>query len=121
MDFGLSLSFQRHEYIFTLMEVNKVGRQGSRDKEEERDTKTEQPGETEAKLVKSNEERGRLILGLRLSRKRLHFLFRGHGGVVTKWGFQGTQLADNQWHTLVLTISGHHVSLTVDCRSPLEM
>uniref|UniRef100_A0A3Q3W5M0 Thrombospondin-like N-terminal domain-containing protein n=1 Tax=Mola mola TaxID=94237 RepID=A0A3Q3W5M0_MOLML len=74
----------------------------------------------EASRVKSA-ERGRLLLGLRLSRERLHFLFRSHGGVIEKWRFQGTRLADNQWHTLVLAIDSHRVSLTVDCRSPLEI
>lgn len=71
--------------------------------------------------VKSNEQHGRIILGLRFSRKRLHFLFRGHGGVVERRGFRSSQLADNQWHTLVLAIGSHHVRLTVDCRPPLEM
>lgn len=71
--------------------------------------------------VKSNEERGRIILGLRFSRKCLHFLFKGHGGVLEHWVFRGTRLADNQWHTLVLTVGSQHVRLTVDCNSPLEM
>lgn len=71
--------------------------------------------------VKSNDEHGRTILGLRFSRKYLHFLFKGHGGVMEHWVFRGARLADNQWHTLVLTVSGQHVRLTVDCNSPLEM
>uniref|UniRef100_A0A3B4UN02 Thrombospondin type laminin G domain and EAR repeats n=1 Tax=Seriola dumerili TaxID=41447 RepID=A0A3B4UN02_SERDU len=74
----------------------------------------------EEKQGKSNEEHGRIILGLRFSRKYLHFLFKGHGGVVEHWVFRGTQLADNQWHTLVLTI-GSRVRLTVDCNSPVEI
>lgn len=74
----------------------------------------------EEKHSKNNEERGRIILGLRFSRKYLHFLFKGHGGVVEHWVFRGTQLADNQWHTLVLTV-GSGVRLTVDCNSPVEM
>uniref|UniRef100_A0A3Q3G0R4 Thrombospondin-type laminin G domain and EAR repeats a n=1 Tax=Labrus bergylta TaxID=56723 RepID=A0A3Q3G0R4_9LABR len=68
-----------------------------------------------------NVEHGRIILGLRLSRKRLHFLYRGHGGVTEHWVFGGARLADNQWHTLVLAVSRQHVRLTVDCNSPLEM
>lgn len=103
------------------MDPNKVEKRGLGKKEEERNTEREQHGETEVRRVKSSEERGRLILGLRLSRKRLHFLFRGHGGVIENWGFRGTRLADNQWHTLVLAIGSHRVSLTVDCRSPVEM
>uniref|UniRef100_A0A3Q3CKX5 Thrombospondin-type laminin G domain and EAR repeats a n=1 Tax=Haplochromis burtoni TaxID=8153 RepID=A0A3Q3CKX5_HAPBU len=64
---------------------------------------------------------GRLILGLKFSGKRLHFLYKGHRGVVEHWVFRGTQLADSQWHTLVLAIGSHHVKLTVDCSSPVEI
>lgn len=70
---------------------------------------------------KSKEEHGGIILGLRFSRKRLHFLFKGHGGVVEHWVFRGTRLADNRWHTLVLTVGSRHVKLTVDCTSPIQM
>ena len=87
-----------------------------RETENEKETRTKERDEQGEK----DKER-RLILGLRLSRKRLHFLFRGHRGVVEHWGFRGARLADNQWHTLVLTIDSHNVRLTVDCRSPLEM
>uniref|UniRef100_I3IYH1 Thrombospondin type laminin G domain and EAR repeats n=1 Tax=Oreochromis niloticus TaxID=8128 RepID=I3IYH1_ORENI len=55
-----------------------------------------------------NGEHGRLILGLKFSGKRLHFLYKGHGGVVEHWVFRGTQLADSQWHTLVLAVGSHH-------------
>uniref|UniRef100_A0A671TUE0 Thrombospondin type laminin G domain and EAR repeats n=1 Tax=Sparus aurata TaxID=8175 RepID=A0A671TUE0_SPAAU len=72
-------------------------------------------------LMEPKKERGRIILGLRLSRKRLHFLFQGHGGVVEHWGFRGARLADNQWHTLVLVVDSRQVRLTVDCSLPLEM
>uniref|UniRef100_A0A3Q4I623 Thrombospondin-type laminin G domain and EAR repeats a n=1 Tax=Neolamprologus brichardi TaxID=32507 RepID=A0A3Q4I623_NEOBR len=61
-----------------------------------------------------------LKLGLKFSGKRLHFLYKGHRGVVEHWEFRGTQLADSQWHTLVLAIGSHHVKLTVDCSSPVE-
>lgn len=73
------------------------------------------------KEEKDNKEYGHLILGLRISRKRLHFLFRGHQGAIENWIFRGARLADNQWHTLVLAVGSHRVSLTVDCRIPLEM
>lgn len=113
--------FQRNEYIFTLMEPKKGEKRGVGRKAKERNTERHQRGAREVKRVKNNEEHRRLILGLRLSRKHLHFLFGGHEGVTENWRFEGTQLADNQWHTLVLTIGSHHASLTVDCRSPLEM
>lgn len=73
------------------------------------------------KQDKSNEERGRIILGLRFSRKSLHFLFKGHRGRVEHWVFRGTKLADNKWHTVVLNIAGEYARLTVDCDVPLEM
>lgn len=76
--------------------------------------------EREKKKIKNNEGGGRIILGLRLSRNRLHFVFKGHGGVIENWVFRGT-LADNQWHTLVLAIGSQHVRLTVDCNSPQDM
>ncbi|TNM95279.1 hypothetical protein fugu_016362 [Takifugu bimaculatus] len=66
-------------------------------------------------------EREKLILGLRLSRNRLHFLYRSDGGAVENCKFQSTRLDDNQWHTLVLVIDSHRVSLTVDCGAPLEI
>lgn len=123
-------AFQRNEYIFSLMEPKKVEKRGSGETEDgnnkgnilERNEERKQHGEKEKeRQVNRNKERGQIILGLRFSRKRLHFLFRGHGGVVEHWGFRGAPLADNQWHTLVLAISNHHVRLTVDCSSPLEM
>uniref|UniRef100_A0A672Z8Y8 Thrombospondin-type laminin G domain and EAR repeats a n=1 Tax=Sphaeramia orbicularis TaxID=375764 RepID=A0A672Z8Y8_9TELE len=67
------------------------------------------------------EEHGRIILGLRFSRNRLHFLFKGHAGVVEHWVFRGTGLTDNRWHTLVLAVNSRHVRLTVDCNAPMEM
>lgn len=94
-------------------------KRGTLDTTEERQ---QQQGQSETERpVLATEERGRIALGLRLAGKRLHFLFRGRGGVVEHWGFRGTQLADNQWHTLVLAVAGGRVRLTVDCRSPLEM
>ncbi|XP_031166167.1 thrombospondin-type laminin G domain and EAR repeat-containing protein-like [Sander lucioperca] len=128
-----SIAPRRNEYIFSLMEPKKVEKKRVEEKEEQRDkgnilqrnkergvSGEEQHGERERR-VKSNEERGRVILGLRLSRKRLHFLFRSHRGVVERWVFRGDRLADNQWHTLVLVVGSHHVRLTVDCSSPLEI
>ncbi|KAF7661267.1 hypothetical protein LDENG_00265560 [Lucifuga dentata] len=36
--------------------------------------------------LRGNEEHRRLMLGLRLSKNRLHFHFKGHTGVVEQWG-----------------------------------
>ncbi|XP_071354272.1 thrombospondin-type laminin G domain and EAR repeat-containing protein-like [Trachinotus anak] len=123
----------RNEFIFSLMEPKTVEKRAVEEKENDKGdilesnkekvvSGEEQDGEEKKKKrqSKSNEERGQIILGLRFSRKYLHFLFKGHGGVVEHWVFRGNQLADNQWHTLVLTI-GSHVKLTVDCDPPVEI
>ncbi|GLD69348.1 thrombospondin-type laminin G domain and EAR repeat-containing protein-like isoform X1 [Lates japonicus] len=115
---------KRNEYIFSLMEP-KTGEKGDiLDSNKNRGISGEEDQGEERKKerrVKSNDEHGRIILGLRFSGKCLHFLFKGHGGVVEHWVFRGARLADNQWHTLVLTVGGQHVRLTVDCNSPLEI
>ncbi|XP_053191834.1 thrombospondin-type laminin G domain and EAR repeat-containing protein-like [Scomber japonicus] len=119
---------KKNEYIFSLMEAKKEEKRAMEEKEEEddegnifeRNKERTVSEEQEKKQVKNNEGGGRIILGLRLSRKRLHFVFKGHGGVIENWVFRGT-LADNQWHTLVLAVGGQHVRLTVDCNSPQEI
>lgn len=118
---------QRNEYIFTIVEPGHVKKseednKGDILKRKERDiTAQEKDGKKKESRNKSNEEHGGIILGLRFSRKCLHFLFKGQGGAVEHWVFRGTRLADNLWHTLVLTVNGQHVKLTVDCSSPLQM
>ncbi|XP_026161813.1 thrombospondin-type laminin G domain and EAR repeat-containing protein-like isoform X2 [Mastacembelus armatus] len=127
-------ALKRNEYIFSLMEPKKEEKRAVQEKEEEnvqgnmlksskqRNISGEgQDGEKKERQVQSNEERGRIILGLRISKKRLHFLFKGHRGAVEHWVFRNTRLADNQWHTVVLTISSQHARLTVDCAPPLEI
>ncbi|KAK9534348.1 hypothetical protein VZT92_009394 [Zoarces viviparus] len=130
-----SIDPKRNEYIFSLMEPKQVGKRGVGEEEEGNDKgyileknkertvgEEQRHGEREKKRrVESNEERRRVILGLRFSKKRLHFLFRGHGGVVERWVFRGAGLDDNQWHTLVLGVGSHHVRLTVDCSTPLKI
>ncbi|XP_029349737.1 thrombospondin-type laminin G domain and EAR repeat-containing protein-like [Echeneis naucrates] len=120
----------RNEYIFSLMVPKSVEKRAEEKSDRnyngdnlESNEKMGISGEEqkgEQKKVKLDEERGRIILGLKFSRKCLHFLFKGHGEVVEHCLFRGTQLADNQWHTLVLTV-GNHVKLTVDCNSPVEI
>ncbi|XP_029900579.1 thrombospondin-type laminin G domain and EAR repeat-containing protein-like [Myripristis murdjan] len=119
---------KRNEYIFSVLEERK---EENGTVEEEKDEGThlerdingeEQVGEREEHTqVKRDGGGGRVVLGLRLSRNRLHLVFKRHGGFVQHWVFRGIRLVDNQWHTLVLTISGRHARLTVDCSSPLEM
>ena len=63
------------------------------------------------------EEGDRLLMGLLVSEERVNFLV-GAGG--RRLNFKGIRLADGHWHTLVLAVSGHYASLTVDCGLPLD-
>lgn len=35
--------------------------------------------------------------------------------------FKRIRLTDNNWHSIVLAVSGHHATLTLDCGIPLEL
>ncbi|KAL2088154.1 hypothetical protein ACEWY4_016982 [Coilia grayii] len=61
-----------------------------------------------------------LLLGLKFSRDRLHFLYQG-SEVRERLTFRRVQLGDGHWHTLVFALSGQHATLTVDCGTPLEL
>ncbi|XP_061599449.1 thrombospondin-type laminin G domain and EAR repeat-containing protein-like [Cololabis saira] len=101
---------KRNEYIFSLLEPKNQDK-SSLDEEQL----------MEKKQVKSKEEAGRIILGLKVAQKGLHFTFKGHGETVENRVFRDMRLADNRWHTLVLAVGRHHARLTVDCNSPLEI
>lgn len=63
-----------------------------------------------------------LLLGLRVSESRLHFVTTPPGvGGRSRMSFKGIVLDDNRWHTLVLAVTGQYATLTVDCGLPLEM
>lgn len=63
-----------------------------------------------------------LLLGLRVSENRLHFLVTPPGaGGRSRLSFKDVGLDDNHWHTLVLAVTGPHATLTVDCGLPLEL
>ncbi|KAK1166269.1 thrombospondin-type laminin G domain and EAR repeat-containing protein [Acipenser oxyrinchus oxyrinchus] len=66
------------------------------------------------------EDSNKLLLGLRYSQDKLHFLFWNYGDRdhIT---FRSVKLADNRWHTLILAVSGVYASLTVDCGIPVEL
>ncbi|KAJ8004417.1 hypothetical protein DPEC_G00135500 [Dallia pectoralis] len=66
------------------------------------------------------EDSDRLLIGLRVSPERLHFLFGGPSGR-KRITFRAVQLADNSWHTLVLAVTGHYATLTVDCGMSVEL
>uniref|UniRef100_A0AAY4B9Z8 Thrombospondin-like N-terminal domain-containing protein n=1 Tax=Denticeps clupeoides TaxID=299321 RepID=A0AAY4B9Z8_9TELE len=78
---------------------------------------TQADGEYVFTLV--NERTGRMLLGLRVSQGDLHFLFRD-GQARRRVTFAGVELADRRWHTLVLAVSGHFSTLTLDCGMPLD-
>lgn len=65
-----------------------------------------------------------LLLGLRYSPTRLHFLFLREdaaGAWQTRVSFRSPALMDSQWHTLVLAVSEDSFSLTMDCGVPMDM
>ncbi|XP_076602497.1 thrombospondin-type laminin G domain and EAR repeat-containing protein-like isoform X3 [Chaetodon auriga] len=63
-----------------------------------------------------------LLLGLRVSENRLHFLVTTTGvGGRRRMSFKDVGLDDNRWHTVILAITGPYVTLTVDCGLPLEL
>ncbi|XP_054652149.1 thrombospondin-type laminin G domain and EAR repeat-containing protein-like isoform X2 [Dunckerocampus dactyliophorus] len=107
---------EKSEYIFSLMEPKRAERGSEGDKSRKG---TILRKNTEVDVTRA--EHRHLILGLRLSRSRLHLLFKGQRGVIQQSVFRGTRLTDNRWHTLVVSVGGGHVRLTVDCSSPWEM
>uniref|UniRef100_A0A3B5BMP3 Thrombospondin-type laminin G domain and EAR repeats b n=1 Tax=Stegastes partitus TaxID=144197 RepID=A0A3B5BMP3_9TELE len=67
------------------------------------------------------EESDSLLLGLRVSKNRLHFVTTPPG--VSRRGrqsFKDVGLDDNRWHTIILAVSGPYATLTVDCGLPLD-
>ena len=64
----------------------------------------------------------RLLLALRVSRDRLHFLFTRPGSERrSRVSFRGLGLDDDRWHTLTLAATGHYFTATLDCGPALEM
>ncbi|KAL3970384.1 solute carrier family 41 [Sarotherodon galilaeus] len=63
-----------------------------------------------------------LLLGLRVSENRLHFLTTSPGpGGRSRMTFKDVGLDNNHWHTVVLAVTGSYATLTVDCGLPLEL
>ncbi|XP_076871417.1 thrombospondin-type laminin G domain and EAR repeat-containing protein isoform X2 [Brachyhypopomus gauderio] len=65
-------------------------------------------------------EEGYLLLALRVSADRLQLLV-GAPHAHQRLTFRGVRLADGHWHSLVLSVSGHHATLTIDCGIPLKL
>ncbi|KAM5153147.1 thrombospondin-type laminin G domain and EAR repeat-containing protein isoform 2-T2 [Mantella aurantiaca] len=82
------------------------------------------PKKNEYLFTMITEESRHVLLGLRYSENKLHFLFGNTEHPVewqTKVTFRGISLADDRWHTLVLAVSGTSVTLTIDCSIPTEI
>ncbi|XP_067229307.1 thrombospondin-type laminin G domain and EAR repeat-containing protein isoform X2 [Chanodichthys erythropterus] len=71
-------------------------------------------------LAVVREDDNQLLLGLRFSKDKVHLIYRGSMGR-ERLSFKRIHLADNHWHSMVLAISGHHATLTLDCGIPLEL
>uniref|UniRef100_A0A673AP45 Thrombospondin type laminin G domain and EAR repeats n=1 Tax=Sphaeramia orbicularis TaxID=375764 RepID=A0A673AP45_9TELE len=62
-----------------------------------------------------------LLLGLRLSENRLHFLFiHPAAGGRSRLSFKDVRLDDNRWHTVILAVTGPFATLTIDCGVSLD-
>ncbi|XP_073502644.1 thrombospondin-type laminin G domain and EAR repeat-containing protein [Phyllobates terribilis] len=82
------------------------------------------PKKNEYPFTVITEGRGHILLGLRYSENKLHFLFwnvENSQEWQTKVTFRGISLADDRWHTFVLAVSGISVSLSIDCSIPVEI
>ncbi|XP_069841332.1 thrombospondin-type laminin G domain and EAR repeat-containing protein [Dendropsophus ebraccatus] len=82
------------------------------------------PKKNEYLFTMKAEGKGNVLLGLRYSENKLHFLFWNVADSQewqTKVTFRGVSLADDRWHTFVLAVSGISVSLSVDCSIPIEV
>lgn len=66
------------------------------------------------------EDVNQLLLGLRFSKDKVHLLYQGSTGR-ERVSFKRIGLADDHWHSIVISISGHHATLTLDCGIPLEL
>ncbi|XP_019727911.1 thrombospondin-type laminin G domain and EAR repeat-containing protein isoform X1 [Hippocampus comes] len=116
------IAHKKSEYIFTILEPKRAEPGALKEKvdEEVREKGNNLQLDISGRRARNNAEHRRLLLGLRLSGKRLHVLFRGQRGVTEQWVFRGAHLADDHWHTLVLSVEGRRGRLTVDCGSPRE-
>ncbi|KAI8487818.1 hypothetical protein Bbelb_345560 [Branchiostoma belcheri] len=59
-------------------------------------------------------------LAIRITRFKVFFDYSSSGGHVVKKSSPSfaTEIADGEWHTFVITVTGNDVGLTVDCRPP---
>ncbi|KAI2663291.1 Thrombospondin-type laminin G domain and EAR repeat-containing protein [Labeo rohita] len=70
--------------------------------------------------TKMKEDVDQLLLGLRFSKEKVHLIYQGSMGR-QRLSFKRIRLTDNNWHSIVLAVSGHHATLTLDCGIPLEL
>ncbi|CAJ0918378.1 unnamed protein product, partial [Ranitomeya imitator] len=82
------------------------------------------PKKNEYLFTAITEGRGHVLLGLRYSETKLHFLFWNKENSQewqTKVTFRGISLANDRWHTFVLAVAGISISLSIDCSIPVEI
>ncbi|XP_078620762.1 thrombospondin-type laminin G domain and EAR repeat-containing protein-like [Branchiostoma floridae x Branchiostoma japonicum] len=62
-------------------------------------------------------------LAIRITRFKVFFDYSSSGGSVVKKSSPSfaAEIADGEWHTFVITVTGNDVGLTVDCRPPYFM
>ncbi|TRY92877.1 hypothetical protein DNTS_029153, partial [Danionella cerebrum] len=66
------------------------------------------------------EDVNQLLLALRFSKEKVQLIYQGSTGR-ERLSFKRVGLADDRWHTVVLAVSGHHATLSLDCGIPAEL
>ncbi|CAL9686960.1 unnamed protein product [Knipowitschia caucasica] len=113
---------QRNDYIFSLMDTNRSdGAKIKKHKSNNLGSSAQSKSIDTSEKQVSSVDHGHILMGLRYSRKRLHFLYRPPRGEVRRLAFRTKGLADKHWHTFVLVVKSSSVRLTVDCNPPLEV
>ncbi|KAM9304852.1 thrombospondin-type laminin G domain and EAR repeat-containing protein [Gastrophryne carolinensis] len=82
------------------------------------------PKKNEYLFTMISEESKNVLLGLRYSENKLHFLFwnaEDPDKLQNKVTFRGISLSDDRWHTLILAVSGTSIILTIDCGIQTEI
>ncbi|KAG7330721.1 hypothetical protein KOW79_004690 [Hemibagrus wyckioides] len=78
------------------------------------------PNKDEYVFTLLDEDSDKMLVGLRLSHDKVHFLWR-IGDRTERVTFRQVNMADGHWHTMVLALSGHYAVLTLDCGIPVEL
>ena len=67
------------------------------------------------------QDRQTILFAVRLIGHRVYFdYFSRADGERHSVGFKDFLLADDNWHTLVVTVTGKHIKFTIDCQKPQQ-